>query len=61
VVDPAKTRAIVGRWDAAFELVEVTLGPKDDAYGHVLAGDILSPGGTEMVVSKMAGWIGSLN
>ncbi len=57
VVDPAKTRAIVARWAAAHELVEVTMAPRDDAYGHVLAGDILSPGGTEMAVEKMTKWI----
>ncbi len=61
VVDPAKTRAIAKKWGAAHELVEVTLGPTDDAYGHVLAGDILSPGGTEATVEKMLEWIGGLN
>lgn len=61
VVDPAKTRAIAAKWGAAHELFEVVLGPKDDTYGHVLAGDILSPGGTELAVAKMAAWIGGLN
>ena len=59
VVDPAKTRAIVARWGATNELVEIGLGIGDDAYSHVLAGDILSPGRTEMVVEKMTHWIGT--
>ncbi len=60
VVNPARTRRVAGKWGAAHELVAVTMGLDDDAYAHVLAGDILSPGQTERVVEKMTEWIGSL-
>jgi pimeloyl-ACP methyl ester carboxylesterase len=57
VVDTAVARRIAARWGAPSELVPVTMGPQDDPSGHVLAGDILSPGKTAPVVERIVTWV----
>lgn len=56
VVDPARTRALVAGWGGPVRLEERHMGPGDDNYSHVLAGDILSPGQTDAVVGLILGW-----
>ncbi len=42
------------------DLMSVTVQPGDDSAGHVLAGDILSPGGTGPLVTRIVGWAAGL-
>jgi esterase/lipase len=56
LVSPAATRAIAARWGGPVELMPVTLGPGDDPFGHMLAGDIRSPGQTETLVAAILDW-----
>lgn len=52
VVDPARARTFFGRFGSGVkEIVEVT-DPGDPAH-HVLAGDILSPAGTETLLPRL--------
>lgn len=60
VVSPRAIRNIAARWGGPAELLPVTLGPGDDPYGHILAGDILSPGRTEEMVAAIVDWVGRL-
>jgi esterase/lipase len=59
-VSPSATREIAARWSGPSELLPVTLGPGDDPYGHILAGDIRSPGRTEAMVAAILDWVGRL-
>ena len=36
------------------------MGPGDDPYGHILAGDILSPNQTAPVVALITNWLRGL-
>lgn len=45
---------------ASAELMAATLQPGDDSAGHVVAGDILSPGGTAPLVARILGWAAGL-
>lgn len=56
VVSPDKTRAVLAGWGGPVTLVERQMGPRDDPYAHVLAGDILSPGQTAPVVALITDW-----
>lgn len=42
------------------DLVPVSLLPGDDRAGHVVAGDVLSPGGTAPLVARIVGWVAGL-
>ncbi|TXB71318.1 alpha/beta fold hydrolase [Paracoccus aurantiacus] len=57
VVDADATRAVLQSWGGKVTEAEVTLGPGDDPSGHVIAGDILSPGQTAPVATRINGWI----
>jgi esterase/lipase len=59
-VSPAATRRIAARWGGPAELLPVTLGMGDDPYGHILAGDIRSPGRTEEMVAAILDWVDRL-
>ncbi len=56
VVSPGRTRAVLSGWGGPVTLVERQMGPGDDAYAHVLAGDILSPNQTAPVVALITDW-----
>jgi pimeloyl-ACP methyl ester carboxylesterase len=56
VVSPQKTREVAGEWGGASELAVLSMGPEDDPYSHVIAGDILSPGQTEAAAQRMITW-----
>ena len=60
VVSPTKNREVAEEWGGESELIALTMGEGDDPFSHVIAGDILSPGQTDMVVSKMLEWINSV-
>jgi pimeloyl-ACP methyl ester carboxylesterase len=55
VVRAELTRAIAGRWSAPHELVPVERS--GDPYNHVLAGDALSPGTTDVLAERIVVWI----
>lgn len=60
VVDPAATREAAGAWAAPRELVPLVMGDGDDPGGHVIAGDILSPGQNEIVLKRLTAWAAGL-
>jgi pimeloyl-ACP methyl ester carboxylesterase len=60
VVSPDATRVVAGRWGAAHETHEITVGPGDDPYSHVIAGDALSPGMTKSVTDQILAWAKAL-
>lgn len=53
VVNAQTTREIAARWGGAPVLAPQTLGPEDDRYSHVLAGDILSPSMNDRVTGEI--------
>lgn len=56
VVLPDATRAVATRWGGPVTRVEVTVGEGDDPNSHVIAGDILSPGQTDVAVRRILDW-----
>lgn len=57
VVRPDLTRAFAARWGTASDIQLVEPGPGDDSYAHVIAGDIVSPGLTDLAVSGILSWL----
>ena len=52
------SREVAAGWGANGATVQaVTMGPEDDAYSHVIAGDIMSPGQTEQAVVDILSWL----
>ncbi|WP_328757522.1 alpha/beta hydrolase [Fuscibacter oryzae] len=60
VVSPRKTRSTLAGWGGPVTLVERQIGPGDDPYAHILAGDILSPNQTAPVVGLITDWLRGL-
>lgn len=60
VVAAEATRAISTRWGGPVRLEPRVMGPGDDPFHHVIAGDILSPGQTAVTVDLMAEWVEGL-
>ena len=58
VVDPAATRRVAGNWGGPAE-IEIITGAEDPDQ-HVIAGRILSPGMSEPIAARIAGWIAEL-
>lgn len=56
VVDEYETARIAARWGAKTTTRQLQLGAGIDPLGHVIAGDIISPAGTEPAVSAILGW-----
>lgn len=56
VVDPARTRAVLAGWGGPVRFEERHMGPGDDRYSHVIAGDALSPGQTAATVALIVDW-----
>ncbi|HCE70362.1 MAG TPA: alpha/beta hydrolase, partial [Ruegeria sp.] len=57
VVRADLTRALAGRWGGPVRVEAVTMGPGDDPSSHVIAGDIMSPGQTDIAVAGMLAWL----
>jgi pimeloyl-ACP methyl ester carboxylesterase len=55
VVRPELTREIAGRWGAQHELVPVE--GSGDPFSHVIAGDALSPGTTQVLADRIVVWV----
>lgn len=60
VVRPDLTRQVAGAWGGPVQIVNPDLGPDDDAYAHVIAGDVMSPGQTDGAVQVIYGFIQGL-
>ena len=56
VVSAPATRAVAAKWGGPVQIEAVTVGPEDDPYAHVIAGDILSPGMTDHAVTTITNW-----
>lgn len=55
VVRPEMTRAIAARWGAPHQ--EITVDGAEDPDQHVIAGDVLSPGVTDMLARQTTDWL----
>ncbi len=60
VVSADATRQMARRWGGPATLHAVTPGPDDDPFAHILAGDIVSPGGTAPMVEAVLDWARTL-
>jgi alpha-beta hydrolase superfamily lysophospholipase len=56
VVSPSATRKVAAGWGKGAEIAPQTVGPGDDAYSHVIAGDILSPSMSAPVAARITAW-----
>ncbi|MBT8412264.1 MAG: alpha/beta hydrolase [Octadecabacter sp.] len=56
VVDPAKTRAVMAQWGGAVTHDNLLQNADDDAMGHVMAGDVFSPGQTAPLAARIVKW-----
>jgi alpha-beta hydrolase superfamily lysophospholipase len=57
VIDVSRIPAFVAAWGGPTQVETVVMGPGDDPYSHVIAGDILSPGQTANVAGKIIEWV----
>ncbi len=57
VVRPDITRTVAANWGGGGTVQSLTLDPGDDAYKHIIAGDIVSPGQTDKAVEIILGWL----
>ncbi|MEM9968845.1 MAG: alpha/beta fold hydrolase [Pseudomonadota bacterium] len=56
VVLPDATADVVARWGGPTKALHPTLGPLDDPFNHVIAGDIMSPGQTDSMIRDILAW-----
>lgn len=56
VVDAERTLSVLAGWGGDVRFEPRSMGPHDDAFSHVIAGDILSPGQTEEVIALIVDW-----
>ncbi|KNX42098.1 Alpha/beta hydrolase family protein [Roseovarius tolerans] len=57
VVRPDITAEVAARWGGPVTRGTPDLGPEDDPFAHVIAGDIMSPGNTARAIDAMRDWI----
>lgn len=57
IVDPEAMKRVLAGWGGGVTEMPLTMGPGDDPSAHVVAGDILSPGQTAPVATRINGWI----
>ncbi|MEO1000451.1 MAG: alpha/beta fold hydrolase [Pseudomonadota bacterium] len=60
VVDAGRTAAVAEAWGGPVTVHEVGIGPGIDPFAHVIAGDILSPEGTEPMIEAILAWAETL-
>jgi esterase/lipase len=56
VVHAGRTRAVINRWGAPTEVVSLVQSATDDAMGHLMAGNIFSPGQTAPLARRLLAW-----
>lgn len=59
VIDPARIPAFAAGWGGPVAEEKLVMGPGDDPYSHVIAGDILSPGQTATATAAILRWMGA--
>lgn len=59
VVSVEAIRQVSGQWGGPMVAVERQMGPQDDPFSHVIAGDVLSAGQTTETARIIADWIGA--
>lgn len=57
VVRAEATERVAARWGGPVTLRRVTMRPGDDRNAHVVAGDALSPGQTDLAAAEMTAWL----
>ncbi len=60
VVRPDVTVKVAQKWGGPVTVVNPVLGAQDDAFAHVIAGDILSPSQTGVTVRGILEWVKGL-
>ena len=60
VVHPAETRRAIAEWGAPTEMICLRQTPDDDAMGHIMAGDIMSPKQTVPLAQRILAWCDTL-
>lgn len=61
VVRAQKTQRVMARWGGQVTGYELIQSPDDDVLGHVIAGDMFSPGQTAPLVAAILRWFGPFN
>lgn len=56
VIDPKRIPPIISAWAGPTEVDLRSTSPGDDPYGHILAGDILSPSQTDPIAETITAW-----
>jgi pimeloyl-ACP methyl ester carboxylesterase len=56
VVQPTITAQIAAKWGAGATIYHPSLTENDDAYAHIIAGDIVSPGQTALTTARILEW-----
>lgn len=56
VVSARRTKAVMARWGGAVVRDILVAGPGDDKMGHVMVGDVFSPGQTEPLAQRIIAW-----
>ena len=56
VVSHRETERVAAAWGGPAARIARIMGPKDDPFSHVIAGDILSPGQTAQTTSLIIEW-----
>jgi esterase/lipase len=51
---------VIGRWGAQADTVVIEQTAADDEMGHVMAGDVFSPGQTAPLAQRMIAWVKAL-
>lgn len=60
VVCPKRTKQVSQQWGGPNKTIIQNLGPDDDEYRHVIAGDTLSPGMTNKVTQDIIEWLNTV-
>ncbi len=60
VVHPNEARKVAARWGGSVTIDIITPGPGDDPGGHVMAGDVFSPGQTAPLARRISAWLAGL-
>lgn len=56
VIDPAAIAPVRDAWGGPVTETVLTMGPGDDAYAHLIAGDVMSPGQTAAATDVILTW-----
>ncbi len=57
VISPKRAKSVMSAWGGPVTHVPLIQGPKDDKMGHVMAGDVFSPGQTEPLAERILDWV----